>query len=56
VPPQDPEALSKAMETIANDGELARTFGSNVRKRYVKHFTADKMALEYVNNYTSLTR
>lgn len=56
VPPQDPEALSRAMQTIANDGELARTFGSNARKRYVKHFTADKMALEYVKNYTSLAR
>ncbi|MDH7784892.1 glycosyltransferase involved in cell wall biosynthesis [Ochrobactrum sp. 19YEA23] len=56
IPPQDPGALSKAMQIIANDQALAETFGANARKRYLEYFTADKMTLEYVKNYTSLTR
>jgi rhamnosyl/mannosyltransferase len=56
IPPQDPSALSKAMQIIANDQTLAERFGANARQRYLEYFTADKMTLEYVKNYTSLTR
>lgn len=54
VPPQNPEALSAAMRSIADDTEQAKVFGMNARARYIEHFTADKMALEYAKNYTSL--
>ncbi len=54
VPPQNPEALSAAMRSIAHDTEQAKVFGMNARARYIEHFTADKMALEYAKNYTSL--
>lgn len=56
VPPQNPEALSAAMRSIAHDTEQAKVFGMNARARYSEHFTADKMALEYVKNYTSLVQ
>ncbi|MGU3401099.1 glycosyltransferase family 4 protein [Brucellaceae bacterium D45D] len=55
VPPNDPQALSAAMQKIASDTVLAQTFGNNARARYLDHFTADKMALEYVRLYSSLS-
>lgn len=56
IKPQDPAALAEAMQTIANDKDLAEAFGSNARERYLEHFTARKMALEYVNVYNALRR
>lgn len=54
IPPDNPDALSFAMQTIAGDANLARKFAQNARQRYLENFTAHKMALEYVKIYTSL--
>lgn len=56
VPPENSEALSEAMRCIACNTKQARIFGINARARYLEHFTAEKMALGYVEAYKSLVR
>ncbi len=56
IPPQNPKALSAAMQSIAHSKEQAKVFGVNARARYIEHFTADKMVSEYVKNYTALVQ
>jgi glycosyltransferase involved in cell wall biosynthesis len=52
--PEDPAALSAAMRTIAGNSRVAAGFGSNARKRYLEYFTANEMALKYMEIYTAL--
>lgn len=56
VPPQDPVKLANAMQTIANNKDLAKRLGANARARYLEHFTARKMTQEYVKVYNILSK
>ncbi|MEM4589043.1 MAG: glycosyltransferase family 4 protein [Thermoplasmata archaeon] len=44
VPPGDPEALTKAIEKLLEDEELAKKMGSNGRKMVKENYTWDRVA------------
>lgn len=52
VPPEDPMALARVINTLFDQPELARQLGANARRRYETHFTPEVMA----NAYTALYR
>lgn len=54
VPPADPKALADAMNTLAQDGALARRYGNAARARYQDLFTAERMADAYAALYAEL--
>ncbi len=54
VPPEDPLALRDAMQRILE--ETSDEKGSGARARYEELFTADKMALNYLDLYHELLR
>jgi len=43
VPPREPAALAEALESVLRDDELRRGFGDAGRRRFLQHFTADRM-------------
>jgi rhamnosyl/mannosyltransferase len=47
VPPNDPLALSTAMQSLAGNGPMALAYGANARQRYLDNFTATHMAKAY---------
>ena len=49
-----PEALCRAVNTLAEDRALAETFGQNARLRYLELFTASRQAKEYARLYARL--
>jgi len=54
IPPSDPYALGRAMDTLAANPELAQRYGKNATQRYERFFTAERMARLYYNLYTWL--
>ena len=54
VPPSDPAALRRAMQTLWNDPERATAMGQRGAARYWQHFTADRMVRSYANLYEGL--
>lgn len=54
VPPNDPEALRRAMRHLWNNPELAEKMGKSAEIRYWKHFTADQMVDSYVDLYKEI--
>lgn len=56
IPPQNAAALARAMQDIADDDTLAERYGSAARDRFREHFTAEKMAADYLALYTQLIR
>lgn len=54
VPPSDPVSLRQAMRYLWEHPEEAAEMGRRAEARYWKHFTADRMAVEYVKLYREL--
>jgi rhamnosyl/mannosyltransferase len=54
VPPSDPVAFRRAMETLWNDSALCDAMGCQGRLRFEQHFTADKMVDAYLAVYKRL--
>lgn len=54
VPPDEPEMLRQAMNTLWHSKELRETYGGNARTRFEKVFTAQDMANRYLSLYQSL--
>ncbi len=54
VPPNDVDALSKAMKSIWDDGKEVAVLGAAARNRYLACFTAEKMCSGYYNLYREL--
>ena len=54
VPPEDAEALGKAMQLLADDDELRLSYGAAARKRVKEHFSSKKMLDDAYELYKSL--
>jgi rhamnosyl/mannosyltransferase len=54
VPKSDPQALSRAVETLAHNPALAQEMGNNARNRFEQLFTAQRQAEEYMGQYQHL--
>lgn len=54
VPPEDPQRLAEAINTLLEQPDLARRMGQNARQRYETHFTTEVMASAYTNLYQKL--
>jgi glycosyltransferase involved in cell wall biosynthesis len=54
VAPADPGALANAMRKLWLDREMANEMGANARKRFLAHFTIDRMAAAYASLYRQL--
>jgi rhamnosyl/mannosyltransferase len=55
VPPEDPKALSGAMNKLLQNSGLRQSMGKKAKARYRLIFTADRMVKSYVKLYRSLT-
>jgi glycosyltransferase involved in cell wall biosynthesis len=51
VPPEDPERLAAAIETLNTDATLAATLGNEARRRYERLFSAPALGDAYVKLY-----
>lgn len=56
VRPSDPVALRQSMDYLWEHPEVAKVMGVEAEARYWKFFTADKMAMSYVNLYSELLK
>ena len=56
IPPEDPQAIRNAMDTLWYSPELAQTYGKNALLRFEEVFTADKMAERYASVYQELVK
>ena len=56
VPPGDITALQLALRFLWEHPEIAEEMGAKARERYLKKFTADRMAASYVDLYRELVR
>lgn len=54
VPPNDPPALSKALQQLWHDAPLAARLGRNARQRFEQLFTAERMCATTVDIYQQL--
>ena len=54
VEPANVADLSRAMQVIWDDEQLASLYGSNARKRFDEVFTSEKMSAQYLDLYKSL--
>jgi rhamnosyl/mannosyltransferase len=54
VKPSDPVALRAAMLKMAGDIDMRTRMGAAARRRFEERFTADRMALQYVDTYCEL--
>lgn len=54
VPPEDPQRLADAINTLLDQPDLANTMGKNARRRYETHFTPEVMAGAYTTLYQRL--
>lgn len=54
IPPNDPVALSQAMQQLHQNVDLAKKLGEGAHLRYLKHFTAQRMAESYLQLYMAL--
>lgn len=55
VPPEDPIALSDAMNKLLQNPSLRDTMGKEAKARYRSIFTVDRMVKSYVKLYKSIT-
>lgn len=51
VPPSDPGELRRAMATLLDSPQLARTMGDAAGERFRRHFTVDQMVDRYLSLY-----
>mgnify|MGYP003631580221 CR=1 FL=1 len=56
VPPENPEALAKAMNQLIMNTEHKDEFGHNARHRYVDKFMSETMCAEYAELYNQILR
>lgn len=56
VPPEDPRALSEAMNKLLQNPNLRQKMGSKAKARYRSIFTVDRMVNGYVKLYRSLAK
>jgi glycosyltransferase involved in cell wall biosynthesis len=49
VPPEEPEALAKAMEAVLSNPDEARKRGAAAQRRVAEHFTIEKMVTSWEN-------
>lgn len=56
VPPADPGALARAMETLLRDAGMRRAFGEAGRRRVEKEFTMSRMVAETQQLYRRVVR
>lgn len=54
VPPENPQALARAINTLFDQPDLASRLGRNARQRYETHFTPQVMANAYMALYHKL--
>ena len=54
VPPQNPEALAKAMIQLAQNSSLRQKMGEAARQYAMEYFSVERMAKEYERLYTKL--
>ncbi len=54
VPPADPVALARALETVLTDRERARAMGERGRQRFLERFTLDRSAQGMADLYRSV--
>jgi glycosyltransferase involved in cell wall biosynthesis len=54
VPPEQPNLLRDAMDTLANNPEMATAMGQAARQRYETLFTSEKMGRDYMSVYEKL--
>jgi glycosyltransferase involved in cell wall biosynthesis len=54
VPVRDPQALAEALVTILADPAIQRRMGEAGRRRFLEHFTADRMVEETLDVYREL--
>ncbi len=56
VPPGDSQALSKAMNVLWENTELAHQYGKHARERFNKYFTSGEMTKKYIDLYLSILK
>jgi glycosyltransferase involved in cell wall biosynthesis len=56
VPPESPEELAKAMNTLLSDDALAERFGAAARQRYESHFSGPVLGRAYAELYREVAR
>ncbi len=56
VPLEDPEALAKAMQTLLQNKEMARRFGSAARLTAESRFASDRILAQYLETYQRLLK
>ena len=56
IPPNNPEALRKAMLDLWNNPKLSAVMGINAKDRFQTYFTSDKMAHRYSDIYYRLSK
>ncbi|MGI6656834.1 MAG: glycosyltransferase [Desulfobulbus sp.] len=54
-PPEDADALARAMNRLLSDAELAQQFGTAARERYEHLFSGSVMGAAYTSLYNELT-
>jgi glycosyltransferase involved in cell wall biosynthesis len=54
VPPRDVRALGLAIQRLGSDLSLRRTIGERARRRALKDYTLDRVAVQYMDAYASL--
>lgn len=54
VPPADPKSLRNAMQFLWDNPDQSKIYGNNARRRYLQHFTADRMVERYSRLYENL--
>jgi glycosyltransferase involved in cell wall biosynthesis len=54
VPPADQNSIYNAIRTLLLDKNLSKKFGKNGRKRVLKNFTPDRVAIQTVNLYKDM--
>lgn len=56
IPPDNPDALEKAMVYLWDNPAIVSKMGESAKNRYWKHFTAEKMSRNYLALYSSLLK
>lgn len=54
VPPENPDALAKAVSTLLDDPDLAEQFGQAARRRYQRLFSGEALGLAYAQLYNDV--
>lgn len=54
VPPQSPDALANAMQTLIKDSQLVERMGKAARSRYQQLFSGEALGIAYANRYKKI--